>query len=220
MPRWLPLLVVAGRTFSSPHYLTDHDLDKVREWMPVYRWAATTTGVPVMALPALQYRESDLWETWVKQPEERVTMYRRRGIPYRNMGGPFMLDQGWDGDSVRFDAAIRSYETTIAKWYGISPIPRVRDDFPFACLCAASELKEVTRGELWTRRGSVNRDVLAHGFWRYNGAYGGEKGWSKSAYVWNDPKRGRRFMVHLSGTDYLDARPGAIVIYDELMRRL
>ena len=162
--------------------------------MDEYRVAAEWIGVPVLALPAIHYIEANLERT-------------------RNVGGAFMLDRGGDGTTM-FDKNIRDYERIVAKRLNISPVPKVSRDFWFAATCAAYELREKRRGRGW------GRDVLADAMWGYNGRPKSHRTWRDSAYVWNDPKRGRRIWVCGRTKTYLCERPGAIVIYDEIKRRL
>lgn len=218
---WALVLLAKSCASSPSDYLTARELARVRSWMPQYQAAADLAEVPVLALPAMHYRESDLMETWKVRPEDTWIDFHRRKVPYRNMGGPFMMDQGADGDRVRFDENIRAFERTVAAWFGIAPVPRVRDDFPFSCLCAAYELHEKARGKLFDRRGRVDTDVLAEAFWGYNGRLPARGTWKRSAYVVNDPKRGRQFVIRVGGaTGYLDSRPGTLIVYRELERRL
>jgi len=208
------LLSTARATSASSDYLTDRDMERVRAHLPAYRLAAGRAGVPVLALPAIHYRECGLLPTLYSV---------RTGQAVWNWGGPFMLDRG--GRNVdEFRRRIRSYEREVAARYLVRPVPRVRDDLAFAALCAAHELRGKARGRFFDRRGRVDLDVLADAFWGYNGRSARARSWRDAAYVSNDPKRRRRFKVRVRTSTgimtYLDRRPGALVIYYELQRRM
>ena len=190
-------------------YLTDRHLALVREYMPAYQWAAMQTEVPLLALPDINYRESDL----------RLT---------RNVGGPFMMDMG--GTRETFDERIEREEERIGRLFALIPTPTVRTSPAFAALCAAVELKAKARSPLYTRRGRLDEIALADALWGYHGRAGYHRGgdgkptWRVSPYVNNHPQRGRRFVMrvnlHHGTTEYLDARPGTLVIFYELQRRM
>lgn len=176
-------------------YLEGRHLRLIREYWPDYVYAAQCTGVPVDILPAIHLRESELKRT-------------------RNIGGPFMLDLG--GEGAEFNRRIRVYERAVWKKYGgHGPAPKVGRDFGFACLVAAHELKTKDRG-----RG------LADMVWGYNGRAAwhrdpdGNRSHQASSYVWNDPKAGlvmtKRFKNKGAWVQYLDTRPGVMVIYAEI----
>lgn len=208
------LCLCSRATSASLDYLTDAQLARARACLPAYRWAARQAGVPVFALAAVHYRESDFREGLLS-----VRTRRTASSP----GGAFMLDRGGKTRAA-FRANVRVYEQQVARRFGIWPAPRVRDDFRFACLVAAAELREKARGPLWDRAGRVRREVLADALWGYNGRYRAQRTWRRSAYVANDPRRGvrLRIRVRMDGglMTYRDPRPGALVVYDELVRRL
>jgi hypothetical protein len=163
-----------------------------------YSFAAKTVGIPVAILPAIHLRESEL----------RAGVYSvRLDKVVRNAGGPFMLDRGGDG-SIAFLDRIRAYEEKVFKLYKYpgSVAPRVRRDFRFAALVAAHELKAKMRG-----RG------LADAVWGYNGRVGE---FALSAYVWNDPRAGKRLLLKRSrfGKPFEgpDERPGVMTVYREI----
>jgi hypothetical protein len=157
-----------------------------------------------MAVAAIHYRESGF---------EREA---------NNAGGALMMDQG-GATRGEFIRRIRDEEKRVARRYCLWTAPRVRDDFRFACLCAADELRGKLRGRIWLRSGKVDEEVLADAFWGYNGRTKRVPSWRRSSYVNNDPLRGRRYEArwrHKKGEIYycLDTRPGALTIYRELVR--
>lgn len=175
-------------------YLTPREKAAIQNNRPEYEWAAGCAGVPWQALAAIHVRESDL----VRIP----------GC----IGGAFMLDCGGKGNE--FDQRIRSREEWIVRKYQyLGPGPSiyepafgrhysVEDNFRFACLVAADELR------------GVDEDVLADALWGYNGRY--------SACVANNPKRD--WVLEVRYTDrggnlhsYQDGRPGTLVLYREIV---
>jgi len=212
---WILLLGISTASPSPSDYLTGRDLALIRRYWPVYRDAAAQVGIPVMMLPAVHARESDF----------RTARGDRNGHrPVHNMGGPFMMDRGADGERDEFDRRIRSYEIAIGTRYGCVPVPRVRDDLSFACLCAAAELRDKSRGPFWDATGRVDREVVADALWGYNGRSSRHGTWMRSPYVFNHPKKGRRFLMRITArhgvSEYLDSRPGTLILYMELERRM
>lgn len=225
---WCLLILLWGQTrafsSSSLNYLTDAEINRVREWMPIYQRAAELVGVPPMSLPTLHFRESDLQPTWQEQPEERWIWMHQNHIPYQNVGGPFMLDLGANGDRDEFDARIHRFERIVADRFGMDYPVHVRFNFYFACLCAAVELQGKSHQPMVGRMGRVVRSVLADAFRGYNGRCPTDRSWKTCAYVSNDPKHGKRFTVTcrmgICTTQYVDDRPGTLIVYDELVRRI
>jgi hypothetical protein len=183
-------------------YLKDRDLARIRLHWQEYDYAAKVVGIPVEILPAIHYRESGLLDGWYSHRMQQVR---------ENIGGPFMLDLGGDGPA--FEARIRAYEAKIFKLYvGEGPAPRVSNNFDFACLVAAHELKTKMR----------KGKGLADAVWGYNGRAKGAT-LKTNAYTWNNPIKGHKMIAkyrdrHGEIVSYIDERPGVMVIYGEILR--
>jgi hypothetical protein len=181
-------------------YLTKKDIQLIKKFMPEYKAAAKKIGVPVLALPAIHYRESGL----------RLGFYSfKRKVLVKNLGGPFMLDCG--GGGAEFTQRIREYEKKVFKlYYGDSQhTPKVSHQFWFACLVAAYELKTKMRPDKWKDA------LLPDALWGYNGRVTW-CGLESSSYVWNDPKNGHPLKMRVNGIESIDTRPGTMIIYQEL----
>ncbi len=202
-------LLLPTTTSSSENYLNETHTQTIGKLMPIYEQAAVCAGIPAAMLAAIHYREAEL----------------KIG---HNVGGPFMMDAGGSGKG--FAANIRAREITVARYYNLSPVPRVRDDFAFAALCAAhhcrlvapqSLLKAVENGDdplLWD---------VAYTLWGYNGRarwhrnWSGQHSWRGSSYVANHPHRGRTLLMRYRQADrtvveFQDARAGTLVLYQEI----
>lgn len=204
-------LLLAARAFSAPHFcLTDRQMENARDNLPIYERVGRMTGVPALAVAAIHYEESDMEPMYIGTKSHRFV---------RVVGGPFMLDCGGK-TREEFRRRIRVYEQQVAKRFHIWPVPRVSRDFDFAALCAAYELSTKARGPFWNILGQVNRAVMADALWGYHGRARYESGWQRSPYVSNDPHRGVQFVDRSVARPRLCSRPGALVIYDELQRRM
>ncbi len=154
-----------------------------------------------------------------------------------------MLDFGPVGDHKEFAKRIRAYEAKMYKrWKLQGPIPRVSHNFRFACLTAAQHLmikKHAINNdvyfrecrETWTGRNDCPLELeqcIAYAVWGYNGRASwhrdkeGKRTHKKSSYVWSDPKNGVDLMMRYTKKDgtykeFVDKRPGVMVIYEELI---
>lgn len=179
-------------------YLTNKDIKLIRKHWPDYKYASDITQVPVEILAAIHYRESGLLEGYYS---------KRRQCVVKNIGGPFMLDLGPRNDGAEFARRIRNYEYKVWRFYGWKGTAlRVRDNFRFAALVAAHELK------------SKFRTTLADAVYGYNGR-SILMPLEVNPYVWNNPRAGIQFMVRYNDLEYLDTRPGVMVIYEEIKSR-
>jgi hypothetical protein len=183
---------------SHAGYLTSKEVAKIKTHWSAYVVAAEATDLPVEILPAIHYRESGLNLGWYSKKQKKV-------MP--NVGGPFMLDKG----AKNFIKGIRGYESEIWRMYGYAgPAPHVSDNFAFAALCAAHELKSKMRGK-----------GLADAVWGYNGR-SKMVTFKENAYLWNDPKRRPRMLAKYRHKGelviYFDDRPGVMTIYAEIIR--
>lgn len=199
-------------------YLTAKHISMIAGFMPIYRWAAGLVGemTPLMIVP-LHIREADLKRT--------------AKIP----GGPFQFDPG---GTKGLRQRIKEHVEKVCVRYGQSYEP-VNESFEIAALVAADWLKYKSRGKSLAIRNQGQSERLADAFWGYNGRSGwhtadgkydhGRKSWRFSPYVVNDPKRG--VLLRLKGTlpdgkgsrvtiDRIERRPGALVLYQEMKRRL
>lgn len=181
-------------------YLKPRDIDRIRAHWAQYSKAAEIVGVPVEVLPAIHYRESGLLDGWYSA---------KRKVVVHNLGGPFMLDCGGEGEE--FKRNIRAYEAKVFRLYvGDGPVPRVSDNFDFAALCAAHELKSKMRGK-----------GLADAVWGYNGRSKMHT-YKANPYLWNNPRKGHKMLAkyrdrHGEIIQYIDERPGVMVIYSEIV---
>lgn len=82
-------------------YLIERDYRVIKEHWQDYKYAADLTGVPILLLPAIHYREAHLFTGWYSHKRKEVV---------KNIGGPFMLDLGPLNDGVEFERRIRAYE--------------------------------------------------------------------------------------------------------------
>lgn len=183
-------------------YLKPRDLDRIRAHWAEYEYAAERVGIPVEILPAIHYRESGLLDGWYSHRMKQVR---------ENLGGPFMLDLG--GEGPEFGKRIRAYEAKIFKLYeGGGEVPRVSNNFDFACLVAAHELKTKMR----------KGKGLADAVWGYNGRAKGAT-LATNAYTWNNPLKGHRMIFRYRDKqghllEFIDERPGVMVIYGEILK--
>jgi hypothetical protein len=106
-----------------------------------------------------------------------------------------------------------------ALYYDQGEAPRSSRNFRFAVLAGAHHLKEKARCDLskW--------HCASDAAWGYNGRASWQKSDKESAYVWSDPKNGYPLKMKFRGSDgqfveYVDTRPGAMVVYRELILRL
>lgn len=135
----------------------------------------------------------------------------RRKKVVSNIGGPFMLDLG--GEGPEFGKRIRAYEAKIFKLYeGQGQAPRVSNNFDFACLVAAHELKTKMR------KGRGLDDAV----WGYNGRIRGTTV-KQNAYTWNNPLKGHKMIFRHRDKqghmlEFIDERPGVMVIYGEILK--
>lgn len=198
---------LAALFFSAPAcagYLTYMQVRFCADNRPDYEWAACRAGVPWQAIAAIHYRE----KTFLREAT--------------NWGGPMMMDMGGQG-RAEFITRIRAEEKRVARKYCLWTSPRVRDDFRFACLCQADELRNKVRGRLWLRNGRVDEAILADALWGVNGRAAWHRTWKRSAYVNNDPAHGRQLTFKWRHKVneiwyFKDTRPGALVVYRELKR--
>lgn len=146
----------------------------------------------------------------------------------------FQLDRGASGREER--RRIQKHFATICKRYRQET--RGADHFPTCCLVAADFLKRVARRPI-LRNGRAIREGVADAMLRYNAGPRTKRKWRDFSYTANDPKAGKQFRVkgtivaHKNMTikgkkvkkgtrirvDFLDKRPGTVVIYDELIAR-
>lgn len=185
---------------SHAGYLTSKDVAKIKTHWAAYSIAAEVTDLPVEILPAIHHRESNL--------NLGFYSFKKKAI-VKNVGGPFMLDKG----SKHFVKGIRDYETEIWRLYGYTGNPpRISENFQFAALVAAHELKSKMR------KGRGLDDAV----WGYNGRIRGTTV-KQNAYTWNNPLKGHRMIFrhrdkqgHL--LEFIDERPGVMVIYGEILK--
>lgn len=162
-----------------------------------------------MVLVAIHYRESGFRASYYSHKQKK---------PIKNVGGPFMLDFGPRNNPSEFHRRVRRFERQVHKIYygGSGPIPRSSHDFGFAVLAGAHHLKQKLRCEEWTH------DCIEDALWGYNGRAQWQKSAKDSAYVWSDPKGGNRLNMKFRDNNgafvqYQDQRPGAMLIYLELV---
>lgn len=183
---------------SHAEYLTSKDVAKIKTNWAAYSIAAEVTDLPVEILPAIHHRESNLNLGFYSFKKKTIV---------KNVGGPFMLDKG----HKHFVKGIRDYEMEIWRLYGYTGNPpRISDNFQFAALVAAHELKSKMRGK-----------GLADAVWGYNGR-SKMVTFRENAYVWNHPNR-RKMIARYRDKDghlleYIDERPGVMVIYAEILK--
>jgi len=149
-------------------------------------------------------------------------------LHYRESGflrsyNAFQLDKGASGEEER--QLIREHFSGIAALYGRPD--GGPNDFPSACLVAADFLIRVSARKPLMADGRPSRTAIADAILRYNAGRKTKKDWREHAYCASDPKRGVRLKVR--GTvvhkgvrkrvEFVDSRPGAVVIYDELTAR-
>jgi hypothetical protein len=174
----------------------------LRKNAPEYKKAARVTGVPWTALAALHFRECG--------------MVRTAG----NAGGPFMLDFG--GSGTIFEDRIARHEVKMCLKYRFKRGTTVSRNFLFACVVAGDELRSKARKTLWKCDGTVNRFALADAYFGYNGRASWYGHWRKSPFVSNHPEAGYKLRLYWVSTktgkrhSFIDCRPGAIVVWDEL----
>jgi len=187
-------------------YFSERDLRLIAKNWNDYEWAARKAGIPSLILPAIHYRECQLFPGWYSSKLER---------PIKNIGGPFMLDFGPLNNGTEFKRRIGEYEKKVFKiYFGEGKAPKVSEDFRFAALCAAHHLKEKLRSDVWTT------ESLIDAVWGYNG----RAKWStldESAYVFSDPMNGKQltliYKTSRGNKIYLpDKRPGVMIIYKEI----
>ena len=204
VPLLLGLIVLfpayAGNQVS---YLTTREIRMVVNNRPDYEFAANRTGLPWLALAAIHYEENDF----------------KRYVG--SVGGAFALDLGEGPKPSDFEHRIWNHEEKVAKKYFYRRDAEVENDFRFACLVGADELRSKCRGKLWDDDGTVNTEVLYDAMMGYNGRVKG--GWKKACYCANDPKRGKKMMTIYrlkDGTrkEYPCERPGAVTIWRELLK--
>lgn len=128
-----------------------------------------------------------------------------------------MLDRGPLNDPPEFARRIRAYERKVAAFYHV-PVSKVSQDFNFAALVAAHELRQKCR----CLAPLSSDECITDAVWGYNGRASWHQGdHRQSPYVWNDPKNGRSMPNRYKKKDgtvveFLDTRPGVMVIYREL----
>lgn len=194
--------------------------------MQDYTHAEEIVGVPALLLAAIHYRESNLHKGYYSKKRKKVV---------KNIGGPFMLDLGPLNDGAEFIKRIRWYEKMLFRLYeGRGSAPKVSHNFSFAVLIAAHHLKlkshdPITTGEctaLLTGKDDClfeTSECVAYAVWGYNGRASWHKADHRnSSYVWNDPKNGKVLMMRYRKKDgtlkeFLDTRPGVMIIYRELV---
>lgn len=211
-------------------YLTQTQVRRVKELLPVYSLACTRVsikmtpgraGFPVLVLAGIHYRESEF-------------------ALAQKMGGPFQFDPGGEGEELK--ARIKKYTQTICKLYEVT-FRDIDNDIETAALVAAHELfSKVRKGYLYSGEPRIlNEDTLWDAVWGYNGrakkhnelwqtGMGSEEpDWKWSPYVSNDPQNG--VILKLCGTlpgvngeriniERPDPRPGARAIYNELTKEI
>ncbi len=201
---WLGAPVLGGAEARSG-YLTERDVNLIRWYWGDYSWAAQKAGVPVGLLPAIHYRESELYKGWWSPRRHKVIA---------SVGGPFGLDKGGEG-TPEFAKRIRAYEIKVFKFYGLQgEIPHVANDFRFAALVAAHELKTKLRC----------RDCWTDAVWGYNG----RASWTsmkRNPYLFSDPRHGVRLTLRYRDSkgglvSRPDTRPGVMVLYHEIRQTI
>jgi len=220
--RFLPMIrqTTAEPQPAAEQYLAKQQISRIRDLRRAYILGCTVVGggIPWQALAAIHYRENEF------------------GMVSRRPGGPFQLDPGGsEGElTVRIVQRVKDVCQRYGQQYG-----SIEDNFTVASIVAADELKNKARGVI-AKAVLVDEDILADAFWGYNGRASNhtEDGtkdpqrasWCYSPYVANDPKRG--VILRLRGTvpddtvpggrrriDVEDQRPGALIIYRELVSR-
>ncbi len=203
---------------SSFSYLTHGDLLLIKQNLAAYRWAADKAGFgePLVCAPA-HYRESELAD---------------HGDPGPEPEGPFGCDQGGDDE-------LRAYYWDVCDRYEVPRPVNLDFDLETAALVFLHELKSKLRG-VSPKEAHLNEDCLADAYFGYNGRspHATEfdqtgKGstiisWHWSPYVASDPAAG----LHLKFIGYEpdgngdrkrierpETRPGAIVVWREIMAR-
>lgn len=197
----LALLLLLAPARLGAGYLSAREVGLIRQYWPDYSYAAKKTGVPVAILPAIHWRESGLYKGYWSKPKGKLV---------KNIGGPFMLDCGGDGEE--FSKRVREHERRVWKSYGgHGNAPKVSQNFRFAVLVAAHDLKTKHRGKSW-----------ADAVWGYNG----RASWAsmnENAYLYSDPHKKKRLVVRYRNRageliSYTDERPGVMVIYQEILK--
>ncbi len=195
-------------------YITEKNIVKIKNNWAAYKYAQEKTGVHALALASIHYREADLYRGWYSVKRKKVI---------KNIGGPFMFDPGPSNDTFEFTRRVRWHEKKLHHLYGdgCDVIPRISHDFNFAAVVAAHHLKEKAKCPL------TNIECLVYAFWGYNGRAAwqvdnnGKKTHRKSSYVWADHKNGVELLMRYKKKDgtikeFIDKRPGVMVIYKEL----
>lgn len=204
-------------------YLSKSQIEKIKRFLPDYSWATQTvgSGVPALALAAIHFREAE-FATQSKIP-----------------GGPFQLDPGGTGQELT--KRIWDYTVKVCKTYKVN-MADIETNFNVACLVAAHEFKTKIRAPLLNLDGTISEDALADTFFGYNGrsknycekVQTGEGSdaphWKFSPYVSADPQNGVELKIigtlpdSTSPTgrkriETIDKRPGALIVYRELVSR-
>ena len=210
-----PIAVSSGPAF----YFDRAQMARIREFRKYYAYAATVVGgMKWEALVPIHFREASL------------------GYKVKRLGGIYQLEHGVPADQTA--EAIRKHVTEVCNRYGIA-YADIESNYHLASVVAADELKSKAHGAMLVN-GVMDEAVLADAYWGYNGRSNyhtpdgtkdpERKHWSYSPYVSNDPLRGVQF--RLKGTvpdanapggrrhiDTLDPRPGALILYRELIQR-
>lgn len=205
-------------------YLSATEISRARLFIPTYQRAlARVFNADAIAhwpiLAAIHYRENSLLDH------------------SKRIGGAFQYDGGGNGMEQRV-ANIRAKVSEVCTKLGMV-IGDIEQDFQLAAIVAAFELRGKQRIPIFVGR-RVDENALADALWGYNGrsafhtrdgAHSSEQSassWMFSPYVSNDPHRGIVYM--LRGTEpgpagetlhvlKPDTRPGAMIVYRELLAR-
>ena len=208
---------------APQYYLSKSQMSKIKQFLPDYTWAVQTvgSGIPAFVLAAIHFREAEFATT--------------SKIP----GGPFQLDPGGSGQELT--KRIWDYTVKVCKMYKTN-MADIETSFNIACLVAAHEFKTKIRNPLTNPDGTINEDALADTLLGYNGRSKNycEKvqtgngsdvpHWKFSPYVSSDPHNG--VALKLMGTlpdstsptgrkriETIDKRPGALIVFRELVAR-
>ena len=224
--RWIiEIFSKAKPQLAAPDYYLDaHQMATVARLRPFYESAVQmVVGIPWEVLAAIHYRESEF----------ACKMSGGEAIC-----GPYAFDVGNASNSERenLEGYVERCVKAVCAQYNL-PYQTLNNDFRLASVVAANEFKTKMRGDA-VRDGRLTDEVVADAFWGYNGRskYHTADGnpnpnlstYLFSPYVSNDPKRG--VVLRLRGTipdgkggrthiDTTDERPGAMIIYRELIAR-
>lgn len=164
----------------------------------------------------------------VTRTEGMSLWYALASLHFREAGfarsyNSFQLDKAASGAEER--RRIREHFAKVCRRYE-EPV-KDADDFGTCCLVAADFLVHISARKKLLVDGRPDREAIADALLRYNAGRNTSKRWQDHAYCASDPKRGVRLKVR--GTvvhkgvrkrvDFVDSRPGAVVVYDELRAR-